>query len=118
MIGTIAAHIRNMIDGVMRGFQYKLQVCSVHFPISVSLDASKKFVVIKNFIGETKERKSEILENVDVKVESDIITVKSIDKEAASHTAANIEMATRIRAKDRRVFQDGIFLTEKDGRKI
>lgn len=116
--GTIAAHIKNMILGVTKVFEYKLQVCSVHFPISVAVDSAKKFVIIKNFLGETKERKAEILENTDVKIDKEIITVASIDKEAASHTAANIEMATRIKSRDRRVFQDGIFMIEKDGRKI
>lgn len=118
VIGTIVALIKNMISGVTEAFQYKLQICSVHFPISVGISPDKKFVVIKNFLGEIKERKAEILENVDVKIENEIITVKSIDKEAVSHTAANMEMATRIKAKDRRVFQDGIFMIEKAGRKI
>lgn len=116
--GAIAAHIKNMVLGVTRVFEYKLQVCSVHFPISVAVDPAKKFVIIKNFLGETKERKAEILEDTSVKIEREVITVTSIDKEKASQTAANIEMATRIKSRDRRVFQDGIFMIEKDGRKI
>ena len=116
--GTIAAHIRNLIAGVISGYEYKLQICSVHFPITVAVDQSKKYVLVKNFIGETKERKAEILQNTTVKITGDRITVNSIDKESAAQTAANIEMATRIRSRDRRVFQDGIFMTEKAGRKI
>jgi large subunit ribosomal protein L6 len=118
MIGTICAHIKNMIKGVKEVFQYKLQICSVHFPMSVHIDAAKKIVGIKNFLGEVKERKATILDNVDVKIEGDIITVTSADKEAAGQTALNIENTTRIRARDRRVFQDGIFITEKAGEKI
>lgn len=118
VVGTIVALVKNMISGVAEAFKYELQICSVHFPISAGISPDKKFVVIKNFLGEQKERKAEILDNVDVKIENEIITVKSVDKEAVSHTAANIEMATRIKAKDRRVFQDGIFMIEKAGKKI
>lgn len=118
MIGTIAAHIKNMILGVREEFEYKLQICSVHFPMHVSIDAANHAVIIKNFLGEVKERKAEILENVDVKVEGDIITVISADKEKAGQTALNIEKTTRIKTRDRRVFQDGIFIVEKAGKKI
>jgi len=39
--------------------------------------------------------------------------VRSGNKYAAGQTAANLEQATRVRKKDRRVFQDGIFIVEK-----
>ncbi len=114
IIGSIAAHIRNMFS--QKTFEYRLQICSVHFPINVSMN--NKQVIIKNFLGETRERKANILDNVDVKLQGDVITVTSRDKEAAGQTAANMEAATRIRKRDRRVFQDGIFMTQKAGRKI
>ncbi len=112
MARTIAAHIRNMISGLEEKYVYKLQICSVHFPMSVSV--SEKSLVIKNFLGETKERKAKILPGVDVKIEGDIIIVKSSDKEKAGQTAANIERATKIKKRDRRIFQDGIYIIEKE----
>lgn len=118
IIGTIKAHIRNMIKGVQEGFTYKLQICSVHFPMTVTIDKDKKEIVIKNFLGESKSRKSKILQNVDVKIEKEIITIESADKEAAGQTAANIENITRIRKKDRRIFQDGIWIIEKADKKL
>ena len=118
ILGTIVAHIKNMIFGVENGFEYKLQICSVHFPITVHIDAANHIAIIKNFLGEVKERKAKLLEGVDVQINGDIITINSIDKEKAGQTALNIEKSTRVRAKDRRVFQDGIFMIEKAGDKI
>lgn len=116
IINSIKAHINNMIQGFDKKFVYKLKVCSVHFPITASKEGST--ILIKNFLGENKLRKAKILDNADVKIEKDVIKVESFDKEAAGQTAANIENATRVRAKDRRVFQDGIFIIEKDGKEI
>ena len=116
LIKTIVAHIKNMIKGLNEDFIYKLKICSVHFPMSVNVE--KQEVVIKNFLGEVKPRKAKIPEKVEVKVDKDMIIVKSFDKEAAGQTAANIEKTTRVRSKDRRVFQDGIFIVEKAGEEI
>jgi large subunit ribosomal protein L6 len=115
-INTIVSHIKNMLKGIQEDFTYKLQVCSVHFPMTVSVKDGK--VGVKNFLGETKERKADIQEGAEVKVEGEIITVSSPNKEAAGQTAANIEKLTRIKDKDRRIFQDGIFMIEKSGKKI
>ena len=116
IIKTIKAHIKNMIQGFDKKFVYKLKVCSVHFPIAVSKEGNN--ILIKNFLGENKLRKAKILDNVDVKIEKDIIKIESFDKEMAGQTTANIERATRVRSKDRRVFQDGIFLISRNDKEI
>lgn len=114
MVITIASHISNMIRGVNDGFKYKLQICSVHFPITVKVDKEKNLLIIKNFLGENKERTVKLMPDVDVKIESDIITVSSINKESAGQQAANIEIATKIKKRDRRIFQDGIWIIKKE----
>ena len=116
MVGTYVAHIKNMFRGLQEGFVYKLQVCAVHFPMNVAVKNNE--VIIKNFLGEAKERKAKILPNVAVKIEKETIIVESADKEAAGQTAANIEKAAQQTTKDKRVFQDGIFIVERAGRKI
>jgi len=116
MVGTIVAHITNMIRGVGEGFVYVLEICNVHFPMNVKVEGDK--VVIKSFLGESVDRFAKILPNVEVKVEGNFVNVESYDKELAGQTAANIEKATKVTGRDRRIFQDGIFIVEKPGRRI
>ncbi len=116
MIGTTWAHINNMIKGLQEDFVYKLEVCNVHFPMNVKKENDK--VVIKSFLGETTLRIAKILPNVNVEINGNLITVSSSDIESAGQTAANLEKATRLNNRDRRIFQDGIFITEKCGRAI
>ncbi|MDO8555769.1 MAG: 50S ribosomal protein L6 [Nanoarchaeota archaeon] len=110
---TLFSHAKNMVDGVMNGFTYKLKICFVHFPTTVKVVGTE--VIISNFLGEKIPRKANILVGVTVKVAGDSITVEGIDLEKVSQTAANIEMATRIVRRDRRRFQDGCYITEKAG---
>lgn len=116
ILGTFKAHFKNLVRGVERGFEYELKICSSHFPMSVSVE--NNFVTIKNFLGEKIPRKAKILEGVGASVESDIIKVFGVDREMVGQTAANIEKSTRRPGFDPRVFQDGIYLTNKAGRKI
>ena len=116
MINTFAAHIKNMIKGSQEKFEYTLKVCYSHFPITIDIQGQK--ILIKNFLGEKSPRIAKIPEGVEVKVEKDIIKIISSDKETAGMAATNFEKATKIRQKDRRVFQDGIYLINKAGREI
>ena len=116
MIGTIWAHLKNMIKGINEDYVYTLEVCNVHFPMNVKADGDK--IIIKSFLGETTVRESRIMPNSKVEIKGNQITVTSYDIEAAGQTAANLEKATRLTGRDRRIFQDGIFITEKPGRKI
>lgn len=110
------AHIKNMIKGVKTPYLYKLKICSSHFPMNVSVSGNK--FSVKNFIGEKLPRELQIHQNVEVKVSGDEIVVKSCDKELAGETASNIELLTNIKSKDRRVFQDGIFISEKPAKDL
>tara|TARA_Y100000034_G_C6901927_1_gene417390 strand:- start:2401 stop:2967 length:567 start_codon:yes stop_codon:yes gene_type:complete len=116
VFGTMKAHINNMIKGLTEKFKYKLQAASVHFPMTVSVDKEANELVIKNFLGEKTDRKIKLVEGVDVKVDKDIIEIESIDIEKAGQCAANIEKGAKVKDKDRRIYQDGIYITEKPGR--
>jgi large subunit ribosomal protein L6 len=113
MIGTFAAHIRNMIKGVTQGFTYKMKVVYSHFPITVKVQGRE--VIVENFLGEKVPRKTEIFGNCTVKVSGQEITIEGINKEEVGQTAARIEQLTRVRNRDPRVFQDGVYLVERDG---
>ena len=116
IFGTTKAHINNMIKGLTEKFKYKLQAASVHFPMNVSVDKDKNELIVKNFLGEKTDRRIKLIEGVDVKVNKDIIEIESPNIEKAGQCAANIEKGTRVRDKDRRIYQDGIYITEKPGR--
>lgn len=116
MIGTFKSHSKNMFKGVTEGHTYKVKICSGHFPMNVSL--SKTELNVKNFLGEKIPRIAKIPNNVETKMDGDIITITSTDKESAGQTAASFEQLTRITNRDRRIFQDGLYIIEKDGKEI
>ncbi|MGV8168565.1 MAG: 50S ribosomal protein L6 [Candidatus Nanoarchaeia archaeon] len=113
---TTRAHLKNMVKGVQEGFTYKLKICSGHFPMSVAI--KNNVLEIKNFIGEKVPRTLKLKQGADVKIEGDTITVHALDKELAGTTAGAIEKLTRRPGFDKRIFQDGIYITEKDGKKL
>jgi large subunit ribosomal protein L6 len=110
-IGTMAAQIKNMVDGVTKGYEYRLKTVYAHFPINVSVEGQR--VVIKNFAGEKTPRYAEIIPGVKAEVKGQEIFVRGADVESVGQTAANIESATRVQGKDARVFQDGIYIVFK-----
>jgi len=116
LIYTFKAHINNMIKGVTDAFVYKLKICPGHFPMNVSMD--KDVFTIKNFFGEKTPRKLKINPKVKVKIDSKDVYVEGIDKELTAQTAASIEMLTKIKNRDRRIFQDGIYIVSKAGKEI
>lgn len=112
VVGSIIAHIRNMFHGVTEGYTARLKVIYSHFPATVKVEGDK--VLVQNFIGEKIPRIAKIVgDNTKVEVKGADITVSGTDIEAVGQTAANMEQATKIRKHDRKVFQDGIYITKK-----
>lgn len=115
-ITSFIAHLKNIFAGLEEKYIYQLEAVNVHFPMTLKKEGNE--LLINNFLGEKKPRKAKILQNVDVELKGQKIIVSSSNRELAGQTAANFERATKVRGRDRRIFQDGIFITSKPGRKI
>ena len=116
MINTFQAHILNMFEGLNKEYEYRVEICSSHFPMSVNVENNE--VVVKNFLGEKIPRKASIPEGITAKIEGNQIIITGIDKEKAGQTAANCEQSTRITNRDRRKFQDGLWIVKKGDKEL
>lgn len=111
LVSTVSSHLSNLVHGLQSAYVYRLVIVYSHFPMNVSVKGG--LVEIKNFVGEKNPRNARILPGVNVTVKGKDIVVKGHDKEATGQTAANIESATKVKGKDKRIYQDGIFIVEK-----
>lgn len=113
LLGTFRGHVNNMLTGVSKGFFYKMKIVYSHFPVKAA--AKDGVFQIDNFLGEKHPRLAQIMGDTKVTVKGDEVLLEGSNKEHVGQSAANIEQATRIKGYDLRVFQDGIYITEKGG---
>lgn len=111
-VGTYASHIKNIVHGVSEGYEYHMKIVYAHFPIQVKVEGKDK-VSIGNFLGERKARYADIVGDTKVAINGAEVVLTGSNIETVSQTAANIEQACKIRKRDPRVFQDGIYITRK-----
>ncbi|MBU0628310.1 MAG: 50S ribosomal protein L6 [Nanoarchaeota archaeon] len=114
LVETFSAHAKNMFKSAEEGSRCVLKICSGHFPMNVSIKGNE--FTVKNFFGEKIPRAIKLKTGAKVTVEGDLITVESPDKELSSQVAADIEKLTKRTQYDLRIFQDGIWIIEKDGK--
>ncbi|HYC11398.1 MAG TPA: 50S ribosomal protein L6 [Nitrososphaerales archaeon] len=112
IINTAVSHVNNMVTGVTKGYTYRLKVVYAHFPISVKTKGNE--ILVENFVGERSPRVAKIVGDCKVSIEGDDIIVKGVSVEDVGQTAANVELATRIRRKDQRIFLDGVYTYHKE----
>ncbi|XP_010934896.1 large ribosomal subunit protein uL6 [Elaeis guineensis] len=115
-IRTSISHVQNLITGVTKGFRYKMRFVYAHFPINASITNSNSSIEIRNFLGEKKVRKVDMLEGVTIvrsdKVKDELI-IEGSDIELVSRSAALINQKCHVKNKDIRKFLDGIYVSEK-----
>jgi large subunit ribosomal protein L6 len=111
VLGSWAAHMRNMMTGAEKGWAASLKAVYSHFPVKMNVEADR--LVIQNFLGERKPRVAKIAGETKVDVKKDDITVTGPNKEHVGQTCGNIELASRVVGRDRRVVQDGVLITSK-----
>lgn len=110
---TAQSIINNMIKGVQNGYKYRMKIVFAHFPITVKIKDGK--VHVENFFGERKARISNIVgDSTKVAIEGDDIVITGPHLEHVSQTAANIELSTRVKNKDKRVFLDGVYVYSRE----
>ena len=116
-INTCKSAIRNMINGVLLGFRYKLRFAYAHFPINVSTENGD--VEIRNFLGEKRVRRIPMPEGVkatrtDQNKVKDELVIEGNDLEAVSQSAARVHESCLVKKKDIRMFLDGIYVQTKE----
>ncbi|MCS7184329.1 MAG: 50S ribosomal protein L6 [bacterium] len=87
LLGTYTSHIKNMIKGLVEGFEKKLEVNGIGYKAEI------KSGVLKLSVGFSHPVEFKIPEGVDISVSGDkrpIITVSGIDKQLVGNVAANI----------------------------
>jgi large subunit ribosomal protein L6 len=110
---TARSIITSMVKGVEKGYTYKLKVIFAHFPISVKVKG--KQVHIENFFGERSPRVATIVgESTKVNIAGEDVLIQGPSLEDVSQTAANIELSTKIKDKDQRVFLDGLYVYSRE----
>ncbi|KHN02144.1 60S ribosomal protein L9-like [Glycine soja] len=110
------SHVENLITGVTKGYRYKMRFVYAHFPINASIGNNSKSIEIRNFLGEKKVRKVDMLEGVSVvrseKVKDELV-LDGNDIELVSRSCALINQKCHVKNKDIRKFLDGIYVSEK-----
>jgi len=110
---TARSILEGMISGVEKGYTYKLKVIFAHFPISVKVKGRE--VHVENFFGERSPRVSMIQGDLTkVTVAGEDVLVQGPSLEDVSQTAANIDLSTKIKDKDQRVFLDGLYIFSRE----
>jgi len=107
ILNTARSLIQTLCIGVVDGFTIKMKIVYSHFPITVNIEGKK--VLIKNFQGERAERVSVIKGDTLVVAKGDDVIITGPVLTDVSQTAANIQLNSKVKNKDHRVFLDGIY---------
>ena len=107
ILNTSKSLIQTLCTGVVDGFTIKMKIVYSHFPITVKVEG--KNVLIENFQGERAPRISPIKGATKVTVKGDDVILTGPVLTDVSQTAANIQLKSKVKNKDHRVFLDGIY---------
>lgn len=110
--GTVGSHVRNMMEGVTKGFEKKLILEGVGFKSAVagsSLDLA---------LGFSHPVKIPVPEGLTVTADKNIITVSGIDKESVGQFAAYVRSLKKPEPYKGKGFRyDGEVIRRKQGKK-
>ena len=111
--GLYRALVANMVEGVSKGFEKKLEIEGVGFKANVEGDT-----LVMN-LGFTNPVKIKKIEGVDFKVEKNVITVSGANKERVGHIAALIRKQKKAEPyKGKGIKYQGEKIRRKEGKKV
>jgi large subunit ribosomal protein L6 len=111
ILHTARSLIKNIFEGLTDGYTIKMKVVYAHFPVTVKVQG--KTISIENFQGERAPRLTTIVGNTKVIPKGEDVILTGEVWTDITQTAANIELKTKVKNKDHRVFLDGIYIYEK-----
>ena len=111
ILNTSKSLIQTLCDGVVDGFTIKMKIVYSHFPITVKIEGKK--ILIENFQGERAPRISRIRGDTKVVPKGDDVIITGPVLVDVSQTAADIQLNSKVKNKDHRVFLDGIYRYSK-----
>lgn len=110
--GTFASHIKNMIAGVNKKFEKKLELQGIGYRVELT-GKNLKFIV-----GFSHPVIMAVPENVAVLVDKNNMTVSGIDKDAVGQFAANIRFVKKPEPyKGKGIRYEGEYVRQKQGKK-
>lgn len=111
ILHTARSIIRNICEGLTIGYTIKMKIVFSHFPITVKVEG--KNILIENFQGERAPRVTHVVGNTKVVPKGEDVILTGEVWTDITQTAANIELKSKVKNKDHRVFLDGIYAFEK-----
>jgi len=111
--GLYRALVANMIEGVSKGFEKKLEIEGVGFKAAVDAEG------ITLNLGFTNPVKIKKIEGVSFLVEKNVITVSGVNKERVGHMAALIRIQKKAEPyKGKGIKYQGEKIRRKEGKKV
>jgi len=111
--GLYRALIANMVEGVSKGFEKKLEIEGVGFKAAVDADG------ITLNLGFTNPVKIKKIEGVSFLVEKNVVIVSGADKERVGHMAAEIRKQKKAEPyKGKGIRYQGEKIRRKEGKKV
>lgn len=111
ILHTASSILKNLCEGVVGGYTFKMKIVYAHFPITVK--TKDDLVLVENFQGERAPRVAKIHGNTKVVSKGDDLILTGPVLTDVSQTAAEIELKTKVKGKDHRVFLDGLYIYSK-----
>lgn len=111
IFNTVQSILRTLMEGIQKGYTFKMKIVYAHFPITVK--TKDRNILVENFQGERAPRVSKIFGDTKVVVKGDDVVLTGPVLTDVSQTAASLQQNTKVKDKDHRVFLDGIYLFEK-----